>query len=326
MKSRPYISVLIPCYNEEKYIKQCLDSLIDDYVIENAEILVLDGRSTDKTRALVKEYIKVQQDVAIKLLDNPKKIQSHGLNIGIDQARGEIIVRVDVHARYPNGYVMRCVELLKSTGATNVGGVMSAKGKTRFQKLVALAMTNPFGVGDAKFRLGNYRGYVDTVYLGTFWKSIFGELGYFDPYTNQDAEFNLRILKSGGKIYLDNSIKIDFFPRESLRGLIQQYFHYGKGRYKTTLKHKRFTSLRQVAPIALILGILASFILSVVISPVFLLFPAFYISSMLFVSFLAFWRGEMQKFADVFLLSVIFMSMHISWGLGFLAKLFRLAK
>ncbi len=125
---------------------------------------------------------------------------------------------------------------------------------------------------------------------------------------------------------MDSSIKVKYYARDSVAGVIKQYFSYGKGRCRTTLKHRRFTSLRQLAPIALVLGILASFLLSVVVSPVFLLFPMFYVSSILFVSFLAFLRGEIRKFADVFLLSVIFMSMHISWGLGFLAKLFRLAK
>jgi len=328
MKKKPYISILIPCYNEENYIKQCLDSLIDDFVLQNAEILVLDGMSTDRTRFVVERYIKNHKNISIKLLDNPKKYQSYGLNSAMGSARGEVIVRADAHTKYPKDYVKKCVELLVNIDAEGIGGVMTAKGKTRFQKLVALAMKHPVGVGDAKFHLGNYSGYVDTVYLGTFWKGIFNKLGGFDPHThpNEDAEFNLRILESGGKIYLDKSIKVEYFPRDSLKKLTKQYFNYGKGRSRTTLKHRRFTSPRQLAPIALVLGILASLILSVVISPVFLFFPASYVSSILIVSLLSFFKGEMRKFADVFLLSVIFMSMHISWGLGFLAKLFRLAE
>jgi len=326
VKRKPYISVLIPCFNEEKYIEQCLDSLLDDFVVNNTEFLVIDGGSTDGTREIIKKFIKNYKNADIRLLDNPKRHQSYGLNIGLDRSIGEIIMRVDAHARYPSDYVKRCVGLLKSTGAASVGGAVRTKGNTRFQKLVAIAMRHPAGVGDSRFRLGRFSGYVDTVPFGTFWKNIFSKLGYFDPYTNQDAEFNLRILKSGGKIYLDSSIMIDLFPRDSLKELIRQYFYYGKGRSRTTLKHRQFTSLRQLAPIVLVLGILASFLLSMVVSPVFLLFPAFYVSFILFVSFLAFWRGEMRKFVDVFLLSVIFMSMHISWGLGFLARLFRLIK
>lgn len=323
-KNNPQISILVPCYNEEEYIKDCLDSLIDDYVIANAEILILDGMSTDNTREIIKDYIKKHSKVIIKLINIVKKHQSYALNIGIDKAQGDIIVRIDAHSCYPQGYVKNCVELLERVGVDNVGGVMYAQGKTRFQKLVARAMKHPVGVGDAKFHLGNYKGFVDTVYLGTFRKSIFKKLGYFDPYINEDAEFNLRILKSGGKIYLDNSIKVEYFPRDTLKGLIKQYFNYGKGRCRTTLKHRQFTSWRQLAPIVLVLGLVGSFILSF-LNPVFLFLPATYFLLIFFVSLVAL-RGDNRRMSDVFLLTIIFMSMHISWGCGFLLRFLKLVK
>ena len=118
---KPYISILIPCYNEENYIKQCLDSLIDDFVLKNAEILVLDGMSTDRTRFVVEEYIKDHKDIDIKLLDNPKKYQSYGLNVGIDGARGEVIVRADAHTKYPKDYVKKCVRVLENVDADVIG-------------------------------------------------------------------------------------------------------------------------------------------------------------------------------------------------------------
>ena len=321
--SEPVVSVLIPALNEERFIARCLDSLIDDFVAENAEVLVMDGGSSDGTKGVVARYIKEHEDVDIRLLDNPKKHQSYGLNIGIDEAEGKVIVRVDAHAEYPKGYVKECVDLLESTGADNVGGVMNAVGRSKFQKLIALAMKNPVGVGDARFHLGNYKGFVDTVYLGTFRRNLFGKLGYFDPYTNQDAEFNLRILKSGGRVYLDSSIKVNYFPRESFRGLIKQYFNYGRGRCRTTLKHRKFTSFRQLAPIALVLGLIGSFILSLLISPFFLLLPLVYPVSLLGASF---WT--LRKFApeDAVLLAFIFASMHISWGLGFLSYFFGISR
>lgn len=323
-KNNPQISILIPCYNEEKHIKDCLDSLIDDYVADNAEILILDGMSTDDTRKIVEDYIKKCPDVIIKLINNEKKHQSYGMNMGIDRAQGDIIVWIGTHARYPKDYVRACVELLERTGADNVGGVVYAQGKTRFQELVARAMRHPVGVGDAKFRLGNYKGFVDTVFPGTFRKNLFKKLGYFDPYTNQDAEFNLRILKSGGKIYLDNSIKVKYFPRDTLKGLVKQYFNYGKGRCQTTLKHRQFTSWRQLAPIVLVLGLIGSLAFSF-LNPIFLLPSVAYLSLLFFVSWAAL-RGKNGRIDDVFLLTVIFMSMHISYGCGFLMRLLKLAK
>ncbi|MCL0030147.1 glycosyltransferase family 2 protein [Thermodesulfovibrionales bacterium] len=323
-KNNPKISILIPCYNEEKHIKDCLDSIIDDYVIDNAEILIADGMSTDDTRKIVEDYIKKYPDIIIKLINNEKRHQSYSLNMGIDRAQGNVIVRIDAHARYPKGYVRACVELLERTGADNVGGATYAQGKTRFQKLVARAMRHPIGVGNAKFRLGNYKGFVDTVFPGTFRKSLFKKLGYFDPYTSEDAEFNLRILKSGGKIYLDSSIKIEYFPRDTLKGLVRQYFNYGKGRCRTTLKHRQFTSWRQLAPIALVLVLVGSLILSF-LNPLFLLPPLAYLSLMFFASWTAL-RGENSGVGDIFLLAIIFMSMHVSYGCGFLMRFLKLAK
>lgn len=319
MRNNPQISILIPCYNEARYIKDCLDSLVDNYVAHNAEILILDGMSTDGTRQVISDYIKEHPDVTIKLIDNEKRYQSYGLNMGIDRAQGEVIVRIDAHARYPTGYVRACVELLERIGADNVGGVAHAQGKTRFQKLVAFAMRHPVGVGDAKFRLGNYKGFVDTVFPGTFRKSLFKKLGYFDPYTNEDAEFNLRILKSGGKIYLDDAIKVEYFPRGTLKGLITQYFNYGKGRCRTTLKHRQFTSWRQLAPIVLVLGLTGSLVLAF-FNPLFLLIPAAYLSLVFSASWVAL-RRENGGMGDIFLLTVIFISMHVSHGCGFLSQL-----
>jgi glycosyltransferase involved in cell wall biosynthesis len=312
----PKVSIIIPTYNEEENIRVCLESLRDDFVVKNAEIIVADGGSKDRTIKIIEDFGLSHPNVAVRLIENPLKHQSFGLTAGIKAAQGKIIVRIDAHARYPKSYVQKCVALLEKTGADNVGGAMCAKGTGGFQKLVALAMNHPIGVGDAKFHLGRESGYVDTVYLGTFRRDLFKKLGFFDPYQNQDAEFNLRILESGGKIFLDNSIKVDYFPRSSLGALINQYFNYGRGRCRTTLKHRRFTSFRQLVPILLVLGLLGSLFLSALVSPLFLFFPISYAAAMFLFSFLIL-RKNSRRFSQSLSLALIFMSMHVSWGIGF---------
>jgi len=133
------------------------------------------------------------------------------------------------------------VELLERNDAANVGGMMLPQGKTTIQKSIALAMQHPVGVGDARFHLGNFKGYVDTVYLGTFRKDFFEKIGPYDinAHPNEDAEFNIRVQKAGEKVYLDSSIRVKYFSRSSLKNLAQQYFKYGRGRCYTTLKHKK---------------------------------------------------------------------------------------
>ncbi len=315
----PRVSVVMPCYNEEKYIKNSIESLVDDYFLKNCELIIVDGMSSDGTRGIVQSFIK--QGLQLRLLENKKKTQAYGLNLGISEAKGKIIVRADAHCLYPNGYIKKCVELLETTGASNVGGIMFPKGSSMGQKAISLALKHSVGVGNAKWHLGNFSGYVNTVYLGTFWKKLFDEIGLYDTNckTNEDAELNLRILKAGGKIYLDSSMKVIYFPRESLKKLAAQYFRYGRGRCYTVLKHKKITSLRHLASVLLVVGLFLSIILSLY-WPLFLLLPFFYLFSLLLTALLS-WRKEKMPLRQRLLTGLAWAIMHTSWGVGFLSYL-----
>ena len=311
------VSVVMPCYNEEKYIKNSIESLIDDYFLKNCELIIVDGMSNDGTREVVQSFIKQ----GIRLLENKKRIQACGLNLGITEAKGKIIVRADAHCVYPRGYIKKCVELLETTGASNVGGIMLPQGASMNQKAISLALKHPVGVGDAKWHLGNFSGYVDTVYLGTFWKKLFDEIGLYDTNckTNQDGELNLRILKAGKKIYLDSSLKVIYFPRESLKKLAIQYFNYGRGRCYTSLKHRKITSLRQLGPVGLVVGLFLSIILSF-FWHLFLLFPLSYLLALLLTALLS-WPKKKTLLKQRLLTGLTWAIMHTCWGAGFLSYL-----
>jgi succinoglycan biosynthesis protein ExoA len=313
----PRVSVVMPCYNEEKYIKKSVESLLDDYFLKNCEIIIVEGMSSDGTRDIVRSLMK--QGLRLYLLENKKRIQASGLNIGISNAKGEIIVRADAHCLYPPEYIKKCVELLETTGASNVGGMMLPQGFSTSQKAISLALRHPMGVGDAKYHLGNFKGYVDTVYLGTFWKRLFDEIGPYDENPNEDAELNLRILKAGKKIYLDSSIRVIYFPRESIKKFAALYFKYGRGRCHTTLKHRKITSLRQLAPVALSIGLFLSIIFSF-FWPLFLLFPLSYLLTLL-LTVLFSWPKEKIPLKQRLLAGLSFAVMHVSWGAGFLSYL-----
>ena len=312
----PRISVVMPCYNEEKFIKKSIESLVDDYFLNNCELIIIDGMSTDGTQEVVQSFSK--QGLRLRLLENKKRLQAYGLNLGISKAKGEIIVRADAHCIYPRGYIKNCLDLLKKNNAANVGGIMLPQGTTVTQKAIALAMQHPMGVGNAKFHLGNFSGFVDTVYLGTFRKKLFEEIGLFDAKAtpNEDAELNLRILKTGKKIYLDSAIKVIYFPRESLKKLLIQYFKYGRGRCYTILKQRKITSLRQLGPIGLISVLFLSIILSF-FWPLFLLLPLLYLLT-LFLTALSSWQKKKIPLKQRLLTGLAWAIMHTSWGIGFL--------
>ncbi|MEZ4401944.1 MAG: glycosyltransferase family 2 protein [Kofleriaceae bacterium] len=251
----PMVTIAMPAYNEEHYIEACIRSVqAQDYPRDRIEILVADGRSTDRTREILAELTAA--DPRIKVIDNPDRLQAAGLNQLIRAARGEVVVRMDVHCEYAPSYVRTCVEKLDATGADNVGGAQRAKAKTPFQQALCAALTSPVGVGGARYRDATAEGFVDTVFLGAFRKKIFEKIGLYDPraITNEDAELNQRLLASGGRIYLSPEIEVHYYPRDSFATLARQYWKYGRGRARTLLKLGRFPTLRPLIPFAMVVG------------------------------------------------------------------------
>jgi glycosyltransferase involved in cell wall biosynthesis len=325
MKSHlPTVSVIIPVCNEERYIAQCLQSVVQqDYPPELLEILVIDGRSEDNTREIVEEFRG--QDPRIQLLDNPSHIVSTAMNIGIRNTSGEVIVRVDGHCLLEPDYVRQCVRYLAQTGADNVGGLLRARGENYVGEAIAIAMSYPFGVGDSRFHYSEREQYVDTVYLGAFPRRVFDHVGLFDEelIRNQDYELNYRLRAAGGKIFLTPAIKSWYITRGSLPQLCKQYFQYGFWKVAVLRKHPRSLRFRQTVPPALVFTLLASGLLGFFSRLSAYLFlsalSTYFVSALLF----SLWSARKQGWKYLPMLPCIFASLHFSWGLGFLWGLAR---
>ncbi len=254
--SLPFITIAMPCLNEAGFIEACLRSVqAQTYPRDRIEILVADGGSTDGTRPILERL--ASEDSRIRVLENPKRIQSAGLNAAIREARGDIVARMDVHAGYAPDYLEACVRVLEKTGAQNVGGAARCRAKTGVQRAIAAALQSPLGFGGASFRDADGEGYVDTLFPGAFRREVFDAVGLFDEaaVVNEDAELNQRILQQGGRIYQSREIVAYYYPRDTLAGLASQYYRYGQGRARTLLKHRRFVRLRPALPF---LGLVAA--------------------------------------------------------------------
>jgi glycosyltransferase involved in cell wall biosynthesis len=259
----PLVTIAMPCLNEARFIEPCLRSVqAQTYPRERIEILVADGGSTDGTREILARL--AAEDARIRVVDNPQRIQSAGLNHAIRAARGDVVARMDVHADYAPNYLEKCVEVLARTGADNVGGAARCRARGRTQRSVAAALHSPLGFGGASFRDADAEGYVDTLFPGAFRKEVFDKVGLFDQgaVVNEDAEINQRILQAGGRIYLSREIEVYYYPRDTLRGLATQYFRYGQGRARTLLKHRRLLRLSPALPFLTLLAGLATAILA----------------------------------------------------------------
>ncbi|WP_198299644.1 glycosyltransferase family 2 protein [Tumebacillus avium] len=309
----PFVTVIMPVRNEEPYLAGCLDSLFaTDYPIERLEMLVIDGNSTDRTREIAADY--QQRYPCLRLLDNPQQLQVAALNIGIQQARGEIIMRMDAHTEYPSDYIRLCVTLLLASRADNVGGVLEAAGRTYFGKAAALAVTSPFGAGDAKYRTATREAWVDTIFPGVWRKEKLLALGGFSEAweVNEDYELNCRLRAEGGKLLLSPVISCRYYVREEIGALARQYFRYGHWKVKTLVVHPDSLRWRQLAAPLLVLGLAVSALIAWWWPVLGMLLPALYLLANLVASAPKGWR-----YLPV--LPLVFLTIHLGWGIGFLS-------
>ncbi|MBN1543377.1 glycosyltransferase family 2 protein [candidate division KSB1 bacterium] len=319
-------TVICPIRNEEKTIAQCLHSLVtQEFDRKRYEILVVDGRSTDQTRDIVERMIAEYPAVNMRLLDNPNATVPFALNIGLKEAKGEIIVRLDGHAFVESDYLQKCQDTLYETGADCVGGVIESLNDTVVGKSIALAMSSRFGVGNARFRTSGKAGYVDCLAFGAYRRHIFERLGFFDTeYTRcQDDEFNYRLRKYGGKIYFTPEIKSYYYPRSSLKKLAIQYAQYGYFKVRVMQKHLKTMQLRQFIPPIFVTLLLVSAALAPFLFAALALLAGIaglYFAAVFFFALRIGLKGGIRYFPGT---ATAFILLHFSYGLGFLVGLIK---
>ncbi|MGE4274387.1 MAG: glycosyltransferase family 2 protein [Desulfitobacterium sp.] len=326
------VSIIIPTYNEERFIKTCLDSIYgQSFPVNKMEILVIDGKSSDQTSQVVKQEIEAGRS-NLRLLENPKRIQASALNLGIRASTGKYIVRMDAHSTYDSDYVKKCVEIARDTGADNVGGIAIATGKTRIGKVISLALSCSFGVGNAVFRLGGIDGEVKTVPFGTFPRETFEKFGLFNESLArcEDKEFNYRIRKGGGRVFMSKDLKAFYNNRETIRGLAKQCHDNGLWNMFTLVLSPGSLSIRHFVPFvfvssligigaAALVGLLTASWLQTLAWVLVIELGLYFILNTIFAMRLA----QKDRYHKLPLLMLIFFVMHTSYGLGSIVGAFK---
>ena len=257
MRGSPFVSLIIPSFNEERFIGPLLDQLLmQDYPHERFEILVADGVSTDKTREIVLDY--TQKHSGIRLLINEKRYVPFALNMGIRTAKGELIIILGAHAQYPGNYISNLVNASSALKADLVGGICIASPADQSIKSLAIAkaLSCPFGIGSSGFRTGaNSVKKVDSVAFGCYRREVFEKVGYFDEtlIRNQDDELSARIIKANGSIYMVPGVKATYYTRSKIKEVIRMFYQYGFFKPLVSMKTGKLTTLRQVIPPAFVL-------------------------------------------------------------------------
>ena len=300
----PTVSVIIPAKDAADSLPRALASIREQTYPNIIEVIVAvaDRQTADSVSGAL-------------IVDNPSGTTSAGLNRAFAASTGDVIVRCDSHSRFPVGYVTRAVETLSRTGAANVGGMQTPVGNTFWEKAIAGAMTSVVGSGDARYRLGGKEGPVETVYLGVFPRATLTDLGGFDEQfaRTQDYELNQRIINVGGVVWFDPALRVEYRPRGSLSGLARQYYEYGMSKRQFSRKHAGRLKLRQLTP-PLIVITSGFFLLLALVNPWALAVPASYLA---LVSIGAI--GSTLKVGSAAVgTPAAMVTMHFSWGLGFL--------
>jgi succinoglycan biosynthesis protein ExoA len=321
------VSVIMPIRNEAGFIRESLRSVLNqDYPKDLMEVIVVDGMSTDDTRDILRDVIA--QHPNVRLLDNPGRIVPIGMNIALQQAKGEIIVRVDGHCEIRPDYVRRCVEYLGSGEIDGVGGPMETIGETTVSQGIAIAMSSPFGVGGSAFRTIKDRTmYVDTVAFPAYRRETIRKNGLYDEelVRNQDDEYNYRLRELGGRILMTPDIRSRYYSRSSFKSLWRQYFQYGFYKVRVMQKHPRQMSLRQFIPPMFVATLIILSVLSLFFAPARLLLAlevGAYLVANLGASLLTTAKTGSQYFIY---LPLAFAILHVSYGSGFLYGLVKFA-
>ncbi len=327
---QPLVSITIPCRDEEKFIDKCLNSIIaNDYPKDKLEVLAIDGMSDDGTQRIVERY--AQKYSFIRLLNNPKRITSAGLNISIKHARGNIIIWMSAHNHYEKDYISRSIEFLQKYNADNVGGIIKTlpRDNTFVGQTIVTSLSHPFGIGNSYFRLRNNKPrWVDTVFGGCYRRDVFDRIGLFNESLDrgQDMEFNLRLKKAGGKTLLVPDIVSYYYARSDLKSFWKHNWTNGVWAILPFLYSNAMpVSWRHLVPVVFVTSLLGSAILGFIAIPFLWLFLAI-LGLYGLGSFASSFQIAYQK-RDIRYLIVmpfIFGILHIGYGLGSLWGVFKL--
>jgi len=318
-ETTPSVSIVVPCRNERLYIEKCVESILaQDPPPGGFEVIIADGMSDDGTSEILKRL--ESENPQLRVIDNIGKTAACGLNAAITRALGDIIIRMDAHTKYAPDYIRQCFLVLEETGADNIGGPWIAAGQGLISRAIAAAFQSPFSVGGARGHDPHYEGELDTVYLGCWRRDLFNRVGLFDEQLvrSEDDEFNLRLVRSGGRIWQTPRIKSWYVPRDSLSDLFRQCVQDGYWKVKVIRKHRLPASVRHLVP--------GGFLISLFVLPLmgiwwpnanqsWLALLRLYLATNAGASFLT---ARMKGWNYLPILPAVFACYHFGYGYGFL--------
>ncbi len=313
---QPLVTVVMPVRNEAVWIAHSLNAVLNqEYPSERIEIIIADGMSTDGTVEAIFNVVGAER---VQIIRNERRLQAAGLNCAIRQARGEIVIRVDGHTIIAPDYVQRCVDLLQETGADGVGGSLNPVGHTPMGQAIAAASKSRFAIPSI-FRVSKKAQYAETVYMGAWRRCIFDRIGLFDErlVVNEDYELNYRIHKVGGSLYYSPELRSEYHGQQRLSELMRRYFQYGYGKPRTLMKHPASLRLRQIAAPSLVGFLVGVPLLACFCAELGTIWAGGVLTYLIANGLFSLWTAWHNRARVIWLLPLVFVTIHIAWGSGF---------
>jgi len=308
------VSIIIPCFNEENFIIPCVESCLNQSFNGSLEIIVVDGNSTDQSLVHIQRLID-EHPKQVRVIHNPQRITPVSLNLGLQNSHADFKMILGAHSTLPRQFILSCLHCFQDEpDAACVGGIILNQYANTTAENIGLAMSSPFGVGNATFRIGGEKKWVDTVAFGMYKKEVFEKIGWFneDLIRNQDDEFNFRLTQAGLKILFDPSIQSHYFVRASYKKLWKQYFQYGFWKVYVNILHHHVTSIRQLFPAAFFAYLLTLFGMSLWTTRYFLI-GSIPFGLYLLLSFFFAFKKKPSQFLSI---ALVFPILHLSYRLG----------
>jgi len=325
----PLVSVIIPCLNEQETIQLLLEALYaQTFARSKMEVVIADGMSTDATRGEIAMWNSKHPDLAIRVVDNPRRVIPAALNVALQSAQGDIIVRLDAHSMPEPDYIARSVQALLDGQGDNIGGVWQIQpGSTGWvAQSIAVAAAHPFGVGGAQYRVGGQPQAVDTVPFGAFRRELVERIGYYDEtlLSNEDYEYNARIRKAGGVVWFDPKIQSRYFARSTFKDLARQYWRYGYWKFQMLRRYPATIRWRQGLPPLFVASLAGLGLLSFWFEWARWLFSAEVLLYALILGLAGFLSGYRRgRWSLMIGVPCAIVIMHITWGAAFLWSVIR---
>ncbi|HUS37849.1 MAG TPA: glycosyltransferase [Pirellulales bacterium] len=239
------MSVLLPVWNEQRYLSDVLTSFLQqDYPLEKIELVVAEGNSTDATPQILADCQRDHPELTLKIVANPLRNTAIGRNLCLQHSTGTLVLNFSGHSIAAPNLLSVLTEKMahEPEDVAGVGCAIEVPESTTFiERALGVVLASPLGGRDrvdSNFS-PQQEQYTRSTAFTLYRRPVLDLLEGFDPefWCGQDAELNLRLRQAGYRILYTPDTRVYHYKRSSFSAFVLQMYRYGVARAKLIKKH-----------------------------------------------------------------------------------------